>query len=126
MRSIRLTLFAVFTIVLAAGCTVHKNEAVIEQANAQCWVKVYQADHFGSTSATIRGPIALPTLDDLEGTNWTDEIESLVVGPEAEVQVWKSANYVGTAQTFRRGQKVDELDDLDLESDIGSLKVICR
>jgi hypothetical protein len=132
MRPIRPILLATSTLALAlalaTACTVHRDETVIRQDSNQCWVQVYEGDHFdeGGASTTIQGPIELPTLNDLEGKDWTDEIGSLIVGPDAEVQVWKSANYVGTGQSFRPGQRVDELEELDLGNEIKSLKVVCR
>ena len=129
MRRIRPILLAGFAAVLAAGCVIHKDEVVTQPIpNPDCWVKVYDADHFdgGSSSATIRGPIDLATLDNLEGKDWEDQIESLIVGPDAELHVWKSANYAGTELTFQPGQKVEALGDLDYEDEIGSMKVVCK
>lgn len=122
-------LSAAFAIALGTACVIHKDEVVAQPiANPDCWVKVYDADHFGdgSSTATLHGPIELSTLDNVEGKDWEDQIESLIVGPHAEIQVWKSANYAGTALTFQPGQKVEQLGDLNYGNEIGSLKVVCK
>jgi hypothetical protein len=121
-------LLALLIIVAASGCVVHKSEVVPPPGDPDCWVQIYDTDNFnsGSSSATIRGPIDLATLDNLEGKDWEDEIESLIVGPDAELHVWKSMNYAGTELTFQPGQKVAELGDLDYANEIGSMKVVCK
>ena len=129
MTRTRSLLMAVLTLVLVTGCVVHHDQVVTEpNADPDCWVKVYDTDNFdtGSSIATIKGPVDLPTLDDLEGKNWGDQIESLIVGPGAEVQVWKSENYTGTALTFQPNQRVEKLGDLNYEDEIDSIKVVCK
>ena len=65
-------------------------------------------------------------MEHLEGKDWDDPIESLEVGPDAELQVWKSANYSGTALTFQPNQRVQNLAKLNFADQIGSLKVACK
>jgi hypothetical protein len=131
MRRIGFVGLALLTLAIASGCVVHKDEVVarppVTAVEQDCWVKVYDGDHFSdlSSNATIRGPVELPTLDLLEGKNWNDQIESLIVGPHAEVQVWKSKNYAGTPIKFTPNQKVEKLGDLNYEDDIESIKVTC-
>jgi hypothetical protein len=129
MRRFGLCLFAVASLVLGFACVVHRTDVTSpSNTDSDCWVKVYESDNFRDTgsSATIRGPIDLATLENLEGKDWDDAIESIEVGPDAEVQVWKSANYAGTALTFQPNQKVENLAKLNFADQIGSLKVVCR
>jgi hypothetical protein len=122
-------LYAIAALVLGSACVVHRTD-VASPANtdANCWVKVYESDNFRDTgsSATIRGPIDLATLENLEGKDWDDSIESLEVGPDAELQVWKSANYSGTALTFQPNQRVENLAKVNFADQIGSMKVVCK
>jgi hypothetical protein len=129
MRRLSLLLFATAVFVCGAACVVHRTDVVSpSNVDSACWVKVYESDSFRDTgsSATIRGPIDLATLENLEGKDWDDAIESLEVGPDAELQVWKSANYSGTALTFQPNQRVENLAKLNFADQIGSLKVVCK
>ncbi|HEX5043236.1 MAG TPA: beta/gamma crystallin domain-containing protein [Candidatus Polarisedimenticolaceae bacterium] len=129
MRRFALPLFAMAALLLGLACVVHRTDVVSpSNTDNDCWVKVYESDNFRDTgsSATLRGPLDLATLENLEGKDWDDAIESIEVGPNAEVQVWKSANYAGTALTFQPNQRVENLAKLNFADQIGSLKVVCR
>lgn len=129
MHRSSLLLFAIAGLVLGTACVVHRTDVTSpSNSDADCWVKVYESDAFRDTgsSATIRGPIELATLENLEGKDWDDAIESLEVGPEAELQVWKSENYSGTALTFQPNQRVENLAKINFADEIGSIKVVCK
>ena len=129
MRRFSLLVFAITALALGAACVVHRTDVVSpSNTDNNCWVKVFESDNFRDTgsSATIRGPIDLATLENLEGKDWDDAIESLQVGPDAELQVWKSANYSGTALTFQPNQQIQNLAKLNFADEIGSLKVVCK
>ena len=129
MKRLSLLSLALLALVLGAACVVHRQDVVSPtNTDADCWVKVYKSDSFRDTgsSATIRGPVDLATLENLEGADWNDEIESLIVGPKAELQVWKSANYSGTGLTFQPNQRVENLSKINFIDEIGSMKVVCK
>lgn len=129
MRRSCVLLFAIAAVVLGSACVVHRTDVTSpSNVDSDCWVKVYESDNYRDTgsSATIRGPIDLATLENLEGKDWDDSIESLEVGPDAELQVWKSANYSGTALTFQPNQRVENLAKINFADQIGSLKVVCK
>jgi hypothetical protein len=129
MRRSSLLVFLIAVLVLGTACVVHRTDVVSpDNVDPDCWVKVYESDSFRDTgsSSTIRGPVDLATLENLEGKDWDDAIESLEVGPEAELQVWKSANYAGTALTFQPNQRVENLAKLNFADEIGSMKVVCK
>jgi hypothetical protein len=129
MKRFSLLSLALFALALGAACVVHRTDVTSpSNTDADCWVKVYESDSFRDTgsSATLRGPLDLATLENLEGKDWDDAIESLEVGPDAEVQVWKSANYSGTALTFQPNQRIENLAKVNFADEIGSLKVVCK
>jgi len=129
MRRFSVLVFAITALALGAACVVHRTDVVSPtNTDNDCWVKVFESDNFRDTgsSATIRGPIDLATLENLEGKDWDDAIESLQVGPDAELQVWKSANYSGTALTFQPNQRIENLAKLNFADEIGSMKVVCK
>ena len=122
-------LFAIATLALGTACVVHRQDVVSpSNVDNNCWVKVYDSDNFRDTgsSATLRGPMDLATLQNVEGKDWNDAIESLEVGPNAELQVWKSPNYSGTELTFQPNQRIQNLAKVNFADEIGSMKVACK
>jgi len=113
-----------------------------------CWVDIFDEPEFKGLQIRLKGPLELPTLSNLHPGNWNDLIDSLEVGPHAQVtayrnenfevppaqvnhpdalQVWsaRSEDFRGTVQTFYPGHKVHHLAEFNLHSQISSLKIAC-
>lgn len=58
-----------------------------------CWVDVFDRTDFDGNRVRITGPAELPTLTKLEGRDWSDRIESLVVGPDASVTAYRNEGF---------------------------------
>lgn len=114
---------------VASGCVVKQKDTIVTSAagSNDCWVKLYDADNFSEVSSytTLQGPVELATMANLDGKDWRDQIESLIVGPGARVELYKSENYAGTPITFNANQRVEKLGDLNYEDDVESLKLTC-
>lgn len=97
-----------------------------------CWVHVFDDKNFKATDDNhkICGPGAWPHLRNLTGAaklNWSDEIESLKVGPGATVVVWTGEQFTGTSHTFNPGTEKITLKDLPgLSDNISSLEIKCQ
>jgi hypothetical protein len=97
-----------------------------------CWVQIFDDKNFKVTDDyhTICGPGAWPHLRNLPGAiklNWSDEIESLKLGPGATVTVWTGEQYTGSSHTFSPGTERMTLKDLPGFSDtISSLEIKCQ
>ena len=97
-----------------------------------CWVHFYDDKNFKATDDNhkICGPGAWPNLRNLAGAvklNWSDEIESLRVGPGATVTVWTGEQFTGTKHTFPPGTEKITLKDMPGFSDnISSLEIKCQ
>jgi hypothetical protein len=97
-----------------------------------CWVHIYDDKNFKATDDNhkICGPGAWPNLRNLAGAiklNWSDEIESLRVGPGATVIVWTGEQFTGTSHTFNPGTEKITLKDMPGFSDnISSLEIKCQ
>ncbi|MEW6039670.1 MAG: peptidase inhibitor family I36 protein [Pseudomonadota bacterium] len=113
-----------------------------------CWVDIYQGPDYTGTKLRISGPAELASLKNLEGADWNDAIESLEVGPGAEVSVYgnenfvlpsgpvyheqeirswggKDENYRSQVATFTAGHKVHHLGEYGLHDQVSALKVRC-
>ena len=92
-----------------------------------CWLHIFDDDDFSENDAHTRlqGPIELPSLRDLGGKNWANDISSLIVGPNAVVRAYSERNYSGTEIGFLPEQRVADLSDLRMGNTIESLKITC-
>ena len=113
-----------------------------------CWVDIYQGPDYTGAKLRIAGPAELASLKNIEGADWNDVIESLEVGPGAEVSVYgnenfalpagpvyheqeirswgdKDENYRSQVATFTAGHKVHHLGEYGLHQQISALKVRC-
>ncbi|QJD28594.1 peptidase inhibitor family I36 protein [Methylococcus geothermalis] len=116
--------------------------------SGSCWVDVYNGPDFTGTQVRIFGPTELASLKNLQGADWNDAIESLEVGPGAEVSVYgnenfalpsgpvyheqeirswgnKDENYRSQVATFTAGHKVHHLGEYGLHDQVSALKVRC-
>ena len=58
-----------------------------------CWLDVYDKTEFAGAHVRIDGPVQLPSLAKLNNENWGNRVESLVVGPKAQVLAFRQENY---------------------------------
>jgi len=115
---------------------------------AECWVDLYAEPGFKGAKLRVEGPKELADLTNLKEGNWNDEIDSLVVGPGAQVTVYRNKDFAvpeapinhpdalkawalkpealrGSLQTFYPGHRIQHLAEFQLHSEISSLKVEC-
>lgn len=117
-------------------------------AAAGCWVDIFDEPNFKGIQARINGPIELPNLRDIHGIDWSDVIDSLEVGPGAEVEIYKNENLVAPegpiyhapeikawgkvdenfraeVMTFTANHRVHHLGEYNFHNQISSLKIRC-
>ena len=131
----------VLTSLLAGSGSVH--------AGGDCWLDVYDKTNFEGAHARIEGPAELLSLGKLAGEDWSNRIDSLIVGPKAQVIAFRQEhfredqsgqpyhgdaikNWGGDAKsysdleiTFTPGQKEHHLGELNFHQNINSLKIKC-
>ncbi|MDF9392400.1 MULTISPECIES: hypothetical protein [Methylococcus] len=116
--------------------------------SGDCWVDIYRGPDYTGAKVRVFGPVEMASLKDLEGADWNDVIESLEVGPAAEVSVYgnenfalpsgpvyheqeirswggKDENYRSQVATFTAGHKVHHLGEYGLHDQVSALKVRC-
>jgi hypothetical protein len=133
---------------LSAGALLAASAAV--QAK-ECWLDIYDKANYEGGHARIQGPAELASLKNLNGEDWSNRIESLKVGPGAEVIAYRQAEFKDAPQgpvnhpevfqnwgakeipayqeleiDFGPGKNQHHLGELDFHRNINSLKVRCR
>jgi hypothetical protein len=92
-----------------------------------CWIEVFDDDNFDMNDAHVKlqGPKEYATLKDVSGKDWSNDIESVIVGSNATVKAYKEKDFKGTELAFAPGQRVPKLSKLDMSNDIESMKISC-
>lgn len=128
------TLLACSTPLLAAG---------------DCWLDIYDQTDFKGNHVRIEGPVELASLGKLNGQDWNNRIDSLAVGPKAQVLAYRQEsfkedttglsyhgdaiknwgenpkNYSDIEISFGPNQKEHHLGELNFHHNINSLKIKC-
>jgi len=92
-----------------------------------CWVEIFDDDEYDEDDphVKIQGPAEYASLKDVYGRNWSNDIESVIVGTNATVHAWMNKDFTGPEITFGPGQRVPKLSKLKASNSIQSMKVIC-
>ncbi|WP_052808319.1 hypothetical protein [Methyloterricola oryzae] len=113
-----------------------------------CWVDIFDEPEFKGLQARLEGPVDLPTLKGLHSHDWNDVIDSLEVGPHAEVTVYRDENYEvpsvsenhpdaiqnwkttpdnfrTSIQTFYPNQSIHHFGEFNLHNAISSIRLKC-
>jgi hypothetical protein len=99
----------------------------LQVVDKNCWAEIFDDDDFDESDphVKIQGPAEYPSLKDLYGRNWHNDIESVIVGSNATVHAWMSQNFTGPEITFTPGQRVPKLSKLKASNNIQSMKITC-
>ena len=75
--------------------------------------------------ATVQGPTQLNSLKEYNGFNWSNEIESIVVGPNAYIKAYSDKDFKGTELELTPNKRANDLSKLNMSDEIESLKITC-
>ena len=91
--------------------------------NAGCYIEVWSDKNFEGEYLRIEGPGEYHALE-FAGLEWGDSISSLRVGPSSFVLVYADREFKGTMMSFGPGQEVSNLEELDFNDDIDSIRLV--
>ena len=99
----------------------------LQVTDKNCYIEVFDDDEFDEDDphVKIQGPAECPTLKDVYGRNWNNDIESVIVGSNATVHAWMERDYKGPEITFTPGQRVPKLSKVKMANTIESMKITC-
>jgi hypothetical protein len=124
MKKIVLTLLLGFAV---AALPVHAADLQLQVVDKDCWIEIFDETKYNADKAHVKimGPMQFATLKDLSGKDWNNDIESLIVGPNATVHAYKDKDFRGTEAAFTPNQRVPDLSKLKMGNDIESMKILC-
>lgn len=99
----------------------------LKTVDKACWAEVYEDTDFdvNDPHVKIQGPTQIATLKDYSGRNWSNEIESIVVGPNAHIKAYSDKDFKGTELELTPNKRANDLSKLNMSDEIESLKVTC-
>ena len=99
----------------------------LQVVDKNCYIEVFDDDEYDEDDSHVKvqGPAEYPTLKDVYGRNWNNDIESVIVGSNATVHAWMERDYKGPEITFTPGQRVPKLSKLKMANTIESMKITC-
>ena len=99
----------------------------MQVVDKNCWIEIFEDDNFDADDPHVKlqGPKEYATLKNLAGKDWSNDIESVIMGSNATVRAYEDKDFKGTELAFAPGQRVPNLGKLDMANDIESLKISC-
>lgn len=121
---IGLLMFAAFALSAMPGFAADLETQVVDK---NCWIEVFDDDDFDMKDDhyKIQGPKEFASLSDVNGKNWNNDIESVIVGSNARVKTYSEKDFKGTELALAPGQRVPNLGKLNMKDDIESMKIAC-
>lgn len=120
-------LLTLITAVVAVGPTAYAADMETQVVDKNCFIEIFEDDNFDADDphVVLQGPKEYATLKNLAGKDWSNDIESVIVGSNATVRAYEDKDFKGTEVAFVPGQRVKNLGKLDMANDIESLKIAC-
>jgi hypothetical protein len=122
-----------FKLFLASGMltigvlSVEAADMEMQVIDKNCWVEIFDDTKYDADDPHVKlqGPKEYATMKNLEGKDWNNEIQSIVVGSAATVMAYSKKDFKGTEVAFTPGQRVPDLSKLDMSNEIESMKIAC-
>ena len=120
-------LFIVCGVIAVGALSVEAADMELQLVDKNCWIEIFEDDNYDANDphVKIQGPKEVSTMKNLEGKDWANDIESVIVGSNASVHAYEDKDFKGTEITFAPGQRVPNLGKLDMANDIESMKISC-
>ena len=92
-----------------------------------CWIEVFEDSEYDSNDPHVKlqGPHEYATLNNLNGKDWNNDVESVIVGSGATVRAYNERDFQGREIAFTSGQRVPDLSGRGISNDIESMKITC-
>ena len=120
-------IFAVAAVLALTGLPAYAADLEVQVVDKNCFIELFEDDNFDvdDPHVVLQGPKEYATLKNLAGKDWSNDIESVIVGSNATVRAYEDKDFKGTEIAFAPGQRVPNLGKLDMANDIESLKITC-
>jgi hypothetical protein len=121
-------LFLLSGLIAIGGLSVEAADMEMKMVDKNCWVEIFDDTKYDAKHPHVKlqGPKEYSTLKTINGKDWNNDIESLIVGPGATVRAYPERDFQGQEVAFIPGQRVPKLSELDMSNRIESMKIVCE
>jgi hypothetical protein len=121
-------LFIVSGLIAIGALSVEAADMEMQMVDKNCWIEVFDNTKYDANDphAKLQGPKEYATLKNVNGKDWSNDIESVIVGPGATVRAYKDRDFQGPEIAFTSGQRIPKLSKLGMSNEIESMKIICE
>jgi hypothetical protein len=97
---------------IIASCNNNDNPTN-NKPDSDCYVQLFDGDHYTDDSITIKGPGAFSTLNKLPNAtqDWNDEADSFKSGKDATVTFWTKTDFKGDSTTYQQGAEKPSVEE---------------
>jgi hypothetical protein len=120
-------LFIVCGFIAIGALSVEAADMEMKMVDKNCWIEVFDDTKYDADDPHVKvdGPKEFASLKNLNGRDWNNDIQSVIVGSGAMVLAYKDKDFKGTEIAFASGQRIPDLSKLDMSNDIESMKITC-
>jgi hypothetical protein len=120
-------LFIVCALIAIGALSVQAADMEIKMVDKNCWIEVFDDTKYDADDPHVKvdGPKEFASLKNLNGRDWNNDIQSIIVGSGAMVLAYQDKDFKGTEIAFASGQRIPDLSKLDMSNDIESMKITC-
>lgn len=120
-------LFIVCGLIAIGALSVEAADMELQLVDKNCWIEVFDDTKYDADDphVKVQGPIEYASLKNLSGRDWSNDIQSVIVGSSAAVLAYKDKDFKGTEIAFAPGQRIPNLSELDMSNHIESMKITC-
>ena len=120
-------IFFISAVLSMIGIPAYAADMETQVLDKNCYIEIFEDDNFDPDDphVILQGPKEYATLKSVAGKDWSNDIESVIVGSNATVRAYEDKDFKGTEVAFLPGQRVANLGKLDMANDIESLKISC-
>ena len=99
----------------------------LKTVDKACWAEIFEDSDFDKNDPhiAIQGPAEISTLKDFSGRNWNNEIQSIIVGPNAQIKAYSDKDFKGTELVLTPNKRANDLSKLNMGDEIESMKISC-
>ena len=120
-------LFLVSGLIAVGALSVQAADMEMKLVDKNCWIEVFDDSKYDAKDphVQLQGPKEYATLKNVDGKDWNNDIESVIVGSGATVHAYKNRDFQGPEIALTSGQRIPDLSKLDMSNEIESMKIIC-
>ena len=120
-------LFIACGLIAAGALSVEAADVEMKMVDKDCWIEVFEDSKYDANDPHVKvdGPKEYASLKNLNGRDWNNDIQSIIVGSSALVLAYTDKDFKGTEVAFAPGQRIPDLSKLDMSNDIESMQITC-